>query len=130
MATYYISNWGSDSNNGLGPDPTHASNKPWLTIAKALGAAGIASGDTVYLCPGTYRELVTVNMTSATVETKVVSATTLDKSHCFLVMDAISLYFSLYPCCCDRLEHGKRCDRAPSSLVVEHLPFKRMLQLR
>src|ERR1051325_3311383 len=72
MTTYYVSPSGSDSNNGLGPDASHASNKPWLTIGKALGASGIASGDIVYIAPGTYREVVTVNMTSATVETQVI----------------------------------------------------------
>lgn len=71
MSTYYVSPSGSDSNNGLGPDASHASNKPWLTIGKALGAAGIASGDTVYIGPGTYRATVAVAMTSATVETSV-----------------------------------------------------------
>lgn len=71
MTTYYVSKNGSDSNNGLGPDASHASNKPWLTVGKALGAAGIASGDTVYIAPGIYRQAVTVAMTSATVETLV-----------------------------------------------------------
>lgn len=69
MTTYYVSPYGLDANNGLGSDPAHASNKPWLTIGKALGATGIASGDTVKICPGVYRQVVTVNMTSATVET-------------------------------------------------------------
>lgn len=69
MATYYVSVFGSDSNNGLGPDPTDVTNKPWRTIAKALGAAGIASGDTCYIGPGVYRESVTVAMTSAVAET-------------------------------------------------------------
>ena len=72
MTTYYVSPNGNDANNGLGPDASHASNKPWLTITKALGAAGIASGDTVYLAPGTYREIVTIAMTSAVAETKVI----------------------------------------------------------
>lgn len=73
MTTYYVDNlYGNNANNGLGPDASHASNKPWKTIAKALGAAGIASGDIVYLSPSTwFREIVTVAMTSATVETKV-----------------------------------------------------------
>lgn len=71
MASYYVSPYGSDANNGLGPDASHASNKPWLTIGKALGASGIASGDTVYLAPGRYIESVTVAMTSATAETSV-----------------------------------------------------------
>lgn len=71
MATYYVSPSGNDSNNGLSADASHASNKPWLTIGKALGASGIASGDTVYIGPGTYREAVTVAMTSAVAETSV-----------------------------------------------------------
>lgn len=71
MATYYVGKDGSDANNGLGPDASAVTNKPWLTIGKALGAAGIASGDTVYIGPGTYREVVTVAMTSATAETSV-----------------------------------------------------------
>jgi hypothetical protein len=66
-----VSPSGSDANNGVGPDASHASNKPWLTIGKALGAAGISSGDTVYIGPGTYREVVTVAMTSAVAETSV-----------------------------------------------------------
>ncbi len=70
MTTYYVSTAGNDANDGLGADASQSS-KPWLTIAKALGAAGIASGDTVYLGPGTYRETVTINMTSATVTTTV-----------------------------------------------------------
>jgi hypothetical protein len=69
MAAYYVSTAGSDANNGLGPDASHASNKPWRTIAKALGAAGIASGDTVHIGPGVYREVVTIAMTSAVAET-------------------------------------------------------------
>lgn len=70
MTTYYVDfTNGNDANNGLGPDASHATNKPWKTIGKALGAAGIASGDTVYLAPGTYRETVTVAMASAVAET-------------------------------------------------------------
>jgi len=71
MATYYVGKDGSDANNGLGPDASAVTNKPWLTIGKALGAAGIASGDTVYVGPGTYREVVDVAMTSAVAETSV-----------------------------------------------------------
>src|SRR5262245_39854276 len=72
MTTFYVSPSGSDANNGLGPDASHASNKPWLTVGKALGASGISSGDTVYICAGTYREIVSVAMTSPTVETMVI----------------------------------------------------------
>lgn len=63
---------GSDANNGLGPDASHASNKPWKTITKLLGAAGMASGDTAYLSPaGPFRETISVAMTSAVAETKI-----------------------------------------------------------
>lgn len=67
--TYYVSPFGSDSNNGQGADPTHGSNKPWLTLAKPLGASGFASGDTCYVAPGIYTESVTVAMTSAVATT-------------------------------------------------------------
>lgn len=57
----------------MGPDASHATNKPWKTIAKLLGAAGFASGDTAYLSPaGPFREVVTVAMTSATAETQII----------------------------------------------------------
>lgn len=72
MTTYYISTEGSDSNNGLGPDASDATNKPWLTVGKALGASGISSGDTVYIGPGVYREEVSVAMTAPTGETFVI----------------------------------------------------------
>lgn len=67
MATYYVSPHGLDTNTGTGPGAAAA----WKTIGKALGSAGIASGDTVYIAPGTYRETVTVAMTSATATTRV-----------------------------------------------------------
>ena len=66
MATYYVRKTGSDSNAGT------SAGAAWLTIGKALGASGISSGDTVYIGAGTYREIVTVNMTSATAETKII----------------------------------------------------------
>jgi hypothetical protein len=71
MTTYYVDYVnGADANNGLGPDASHGTNKPWKTLAKVLGASGIASGDTCYLSPaGPFRERVTVAMTSATGET-------------------------------------------------------------
>ncbi len=43
MATYYVRTDGSDSNAGTGP----AINQAWQTITKAIGAAGIAPGDTL-----------------------------------------------------------------------------------
>ena len=55
MTTYYISPNGSDSNNGLGPDASHASNKPYLTLAKATnGSSAVVPGDIVYIAPGYY----------------------------------------------------------------------------
>jgi hypothetical protein len=60
MAIYYIkpaANGGSDSNNGL------SASTAWATIQKALGATGIASGDTVYIAPGLYTESVTIGGT-------------------------------------------------------------------
>lgn len=66
MAEYFVRKSGSDSNAGTSP------SQAWATIGKALGAAGISSGDTVYIGAGVYRESVTVNMTSAVAETRVV----------------------------------------------------------
>ena len=64
MATYYVSTTGSNSNNGL------SQSAPWLTVAYALGAtSGFASGDTLWIKPGVYRETVTVAMTNPTAAT-------------------------------------------------------------
>lgn len=68
MPTYYVRTDGSDSNTGLGP----ASNQAWASIGKALGATGISSGDTVYIAPGRYYEIVTANLTSPTSETRII----------------------------------------------------------
>jgi hypothetical protein len=68
MATYYVRTDGSDSNTGLGP----ASNQAWASIGKALGATGISSGDTVYIAPGRYYEIVTAALTSPTSETRII----------------------------------------------------------
>ena len=58
MATYYVANYGSNTNNGTSP------STPWLTVQFALGAAsgtnpGLTAGDTVWIAPGTYRESIT-----------------------------------------------------------------------
>lgn len=63
MATYYVRQTGNDSNAGTTPATA------WRTIGKALGASGIASGDTVWVGAGEYRETITCNLTSPTVET-------------------------------------------------------------
>lgn len=61
MSTYYVSPYGSDSNAGT----SASSSGAWLTITKALGASGVAVGDTLYICPGTYYEQVTPNKAPA-----------------------------------------------------------------
>jgi hypothetical protein len=58
MPTYYVANYGSNSNNGTSP------STPWQTVGFALGAAsgtnpGLVAGDTVWIAPGTYREVIT-----------------------------------------------------------------------
>ena len=58
MPTYYVANYGSNSNNGTSP------STPWQTVGFALGAAsgtnpGLIAGDTVWIAPGTYREVIT-----------------------------------------------------------------------
>lgn len=67
MATRYVRKTGSNSNNGSTPALA------WLTITKALGASGLASGDVCYVGAGTYREGATVAMTSAVAETKLIA---------------------------------------------------------
>jgi hypothetical protein len=66
MATYYVRADGSNANAGTGPGTGQA----WQTLSYALGAtSGFASGDTLWVAPGIYRELVTVNMTNPTAAT-------------------------------------------------------------
>lgn len=60
MATYYVRPDGNDSNTGLGSTTALA----WQTITKAIGATGIAPGDTLYIAPGTYRGTFTAAFTN------------------------------------------------------------------
>lgn len=66
MTTYYVRKTGNDGAAGTSPATA------WLTIGKALGAAGISSGDTVYIGAGVYREKVTCALISPVAETFVI----------------------------------------------------------
>lgn len=57
MTTYYVRKSGSDAAAGT------SAGAAWATIGKALLAGGIASGDTVYIGAGIYREAITVGIT-------------------------------------------------------------------
>lgn len=66
MATYYVKPTGSNAAAGT------STGTAWQTIAFALGAtSGFASGDTLWVAAGTYRETVTVAMTSPTATTTI-----------------------------------------------------------
>ncbi len=56
MTTYHVTKSGNDGNTGLPGDP-------WLTIDNA--ANNVAAGDTVWIGPGIYRELVTMDTSGA-----------------------------------------------------------------
>jgi hypothetical protein len=74
ITTYYVDPVnGLDANNGLGPDASHATNKPWQTLFKLLGSSGLTSGGIAYLAPGVYRENnITCNMTNPTAPTDII----------------------------------------------------------
>ena len=66
MATYYVRKSGLDSNAGT------SAGAAWATIGKALGAAGMASGDTVYLGAGIYNESITPALANPSARTSVI----------------------------------------------------------
>lgn len=69
MATYYVktaADGGSDGAAGT------SAATAWATLTKALGASGMASGDTLYVAPGIYRETLVPALTNPTAETKIV----------------------------------------------------------
>jgi hypothetical protein len=66
MVNYFVRKTGNDGNAGT------SAGAAWLTIGKAVSATGISSGDTVRVGAGVYREVVTVNMTSAVAETFII----------------------------------------------------------
>ncbi len=57
--TYYVRKTGSDGAAGT------SAGAAWLTIGKALLAGGMASGDTVYIGAGIYREAILIGFTPA-----------------------------------------------------------------
>jgi hypothetical protein len=60
MVQYFIRGDGNNSNAGTGPGTGSA----WQTLAKALHAGSpVTNGDTVYVAPGTYREIITLAIT-------------------------------------------------------------------
>lgn len=57
MALFYVGSGGNDASAGT------SWGARWLTIGKALSTGnGVANGDTVYVAPGTYREVKSVTL--------------------------------------------------------------------
>lgn len=69
MATYYVrtpANGGNDANAGT------STSTAWATFTKVFSASGFTTGDTVYVEPGVYREVVTALNTSPTTRAYVI----------------------------------------------------------
>lgn len=68
MTAYYIDPVnGSDAFNGLGPDASHATNKPWASLNVALNTGSVISNavdNTVWLAPGTCYSTVGIPITT------------------------------------------------------------------
>lgn len=60
MTTYYVGPGGSNAAAGT----SYATR--WLTVSKAVSGSGMASGDSVYVTPGIYRETVAPGITATT----------------------------------------------------------------
>jgi hypothetical protein len=70
MATYYVKTTGSNASAGT------SQGAAWQTINYALGAtSGVASGDTIYIAAGVYREIVTVGFTTSPATTNIIGDT-------------------------------------------------------
>jgi hypothetical protein len=68
MATYYIRQDGSNSNNGTSP------NTAWATITYALANMVLTAGDNyLYIAPGVYRESPTVTITPTSTNRLIIS---------------------------------------------------------
>ncbi len=63
---------------GVGSDAAAGTSAAtaWLTIGKALNFGGMASGDTLYVGAGVYRELLSVSVFSPSAATRIIADTT------------------------------------------------------
>lgn len=70
MATYYVKTTGNNASTGTSVATA------WQTINYALGAtSGVASGDTINIAAGVYREIVTVGFTTSPSTTNIIGDT-------------------------------------------------------